>query len=93
MSLAQKFSKLSVRARGWYVLGIIFIFAVTVGLAAGGNVYNGWSKQLAAKTNGIVVLPVVKDLPFSLGLDLQGGAHLVYSADVTTIAAADRTAA
>lgn len=90
MSLIQKFSKLSVRSRAWWVLGVIFIFAIAVGLTAGGHVYNNWSKNLARKTNDIVVLPVIKELPYSLGLDLQGGAHLVYSADISTIAAADR---
>ncbi|MFA6194660.1 MAG: preprotein translocase subunit SecD [Patescibacteria group bacterium] len=90
MSLIQKFSKLSVRARAWWVLAVIFVFAIAVGLTAGGHVYNNWSKNLAKKTNDIVVLPVIKELPYNLGLDLQGGAHLVYSADVSTIAAADR---
>ena len=90
MSLIQKFSKLSVRARSWWILAIIAVFAITVGLAAGGHVYNNWSKTLAAKTNDIIVLPVVEALPYSLGLDLQGGAHLVYSADVSTIATDDR---
>ncbi len=90
MSLIQKFSKLSVRARAWWVLAVIFVFAIAVGLTAGGHVYNNWSKNLAIKTNDIVVLPVIRELPYNLGLDLQGGAHLVYSADVSTIAAADR---
>lgn len=90
MSLIQKFSKLSVRARAWWVLAVIFVFAIAVGLAAGGHVYNNWSKDLARKTNDIVILPIIKELPYNLGLDLQGGAHLVYSADVSTIAAADR---
>ncbi len=90
MSLIQKFSKLSIRARAWWVLGVIFIFAITVGLASGGHVYNNLVKQLANKTNNVIVLPVINELPYSLGLDLQGGAHLVYSADVSTIASADQ---
>lgn len=90
MSLIQKFSKLSVRARSWWVLAVIFVFAIAVGLAAGGHVYNNLAKKLAVKTNDIIVLPAIKELPYSLGLDLQGGAHLVYSADVSTIDAKDR---
>ncbi len=89
----QKFSKLSVRAKAWWILGIIIVFAITVGLTAGGNVYNGFAKNLANKTNQIVVLPLVKDLPFSLGLDLQGGTHLVYQADVKNIPEKDRAGA
>lgn len=38
-------------------------------------------------------LPHISAKPFSLGLDLQGGAHLVYSTDVTKIASADRASA
>ncbi len=90
MSLIQKFSKLSVRARAWWVLAVIFIFAITVGLISGGHVYNNLAKELAKKTNDIVILPAINELPYNLGLDLQGGAHLVYSADVSTITAADQ---
>lgn len=90
MLLITKFSKLSIRTRAWWVLAVIIIFAATVGLTAGGHVYNNWAKKLAAKTNDIISLPTVQELPYSLGLDLQGGAHLVYSADVSTITAADR---
>lgn len=89
----QKFSKLSVRAKAWWILGIIIVFAITVGLTAGANVYNGFAKNLANKSNQIIVLPLVKDLPFSLGLDLQGGTHLVYQADVKNIPEKDRAGA
>ncbi len=93
MSFIQKFSKLSVRAKAWWILGIIVIFTVTVALTTGGSYYNALARDLAAKTNNIVVLPLVKDLPFSLGLDLQGGAHLVYKADLSNIPEADRAGA
>lgn len=93
MSLTKSFSKLSVRAKSWWVLGVIIVFVILVGLAVGGNVYNNAVKKLAQKTNNIVILPQVKELPFSLGLDLQGGTHLVYQADVTNIAEKDRAGA
>jgi protein-export membrane protein SecD len=93
MSFIQKFSKLSARAKAWWILAVIVVFTVLVGLAAGGNFYNDFAKKLAAKTNNIVVLPLTKDIPFSLGLDLQGGAHLVYQADVKNIPEADRAGA
>lgn len=35
-------------------------------------------------------LPSVPDMPFTLGLDLKGGAHLVYEADMSLIPAGDR---
>jgi len=93
MSFIQKFSKLSARAKAWWLLLIIVVFTVMVGLAVGGGYYNNFAKNLAAKTKQIVVLPQVTDIPFSLGLDLQGGAHLVYKADVSNIPEIDRAGA
>jgi len=93
MSFVQKFSNLSVRAKAWWVLGLIAIFTVIVILIAGGNYYNKYAQILAKKTNNIVVLPKVQEIPFNLGLDLQGGAHLVYEADVSNIPEADRAGA
>ncbi|MFA5184472.1 MAG: preprotein translocase subunit SecD [Patescibacteria group bacterium] len=93
MSIIQKFSKLSARAKAWWLLVLIFIFTIAIGLVVAGSRYNDFSKALASRTNGIIVLPQVKDIPFSLGLDLQGGAHLVYQADVNSIPEADRAGA
>lgn len=90
MSLFEKFSKLSSRAKSWWMLGVIVIFVIIVGLVAGGNFYNTLAKNLAAKTNGIIALPPTQDIPFNLGLDLQGGAYLVYSADMRNIPPADQ---
>lgn len=81
------------RTRAWWILAIIIVFAFTVALTTGGNYYNNFSKKLAEKTNQIVILPLVKELPFSLGLDLQGGTHLVYQANVENIPDKDRASA
>jgi len=93
MSLVQKFSRMSVRAKAWWTLFVLILFALTVGLTVGGNYYNNFSQKLANKTNQIIILPAVKELPFSLGLDLQGGTHLVYQADISNIPEKDRTGA
>lgn len=69
------------------------IFTLAVALTVGGNVYNNFAKNLAKKTNQIVSLPLVIEIPFSLGLDLQGGTHLVYQADVANIPETDRAGA
>ena len=90
MSFTQKISKMSFTAKTRWILGLIILFALSVGLIAGGNYYNNFSRFLATKTNNIIVLPIVKELPFSLGLDLQGGTQLVYEANVTNIPEADR---
>lgn len=93
MSLTQKFTKLSARAKAWWMLGVILVFVIMIALTVGGNYYNTFTKFLAAKTNNVVILPQVKEIPFSLGLDLQGGAHLVYKADVSNIPGADQAEA
>lgn len=93
MSIGEKISKMSMRAKSWWIFGVIMIFAVMVALSTGGYFYNQAQDWVAKKTNNIVVLPKVKDLPFSLGLDLQGGTHLVYKADVTNIPEKDRQGA
>jgi len=89
----KKISKLSFKAKTRWILGLIILFALSVALLAGGNYYNQFSRFLASKTNNVIVLPVVKELPFNLGLDLQGGSQLVYEADVTNIPEADRAGA
>lgn len=93
MSIGEKISKMSVRAKTWWIFGIIVIFAIIAGLAADGSYYNRSADWLANKTNKIVVLPKVKELPFTLGLDLQGGTHLVYKADMSNIPENDRASA
>jgi protein-export membrane protein SecD len=90
MSFTQQFSKLSSRAKSWWIFGVILVFVVIVGLTAGGNYYNSFAQSLAAKTNHIVVLPQVANIPFTLGLDLQGGAYLVYQADMKNIPTQDQ---
>jgi protein-export membrane protein SecD len=93
MSFAQKISKMSFKTKTRWILGLIIVFAIAVSLIAGGNYYNSFARNVANKTNNIIVLPIVKELPFSLGLDLQGGTQLVYEANVTNIPEADRAGA
>lgn len=47
--------------------------------------------QILTKTG--INLPDFLNIPFRLGLDLQGGTHLVYEADVSQIPGADQAAA
>lgn len=93
MSFAQKLAKMSLKTKTRWVLGLIVLFVLTAAIIAGGYQYNQFAKFLADKTNNIVVLPIVKDLPFNLGLDLQGGTQLIYEADVSKIPEADRAGA
>jgi len=91
MSLIQKFSKLSSRAKSWWILALIAVFVLIVSLVVAGSSYNSFVEKLAIKTNDIIILPKVSVPPFNLGLDLQGGAYLVYQADVKNIPEADRS--
>lgn len=93
MSFFRNLSKLSPRARTWWLFLTVIAFAVLVGLGAGGQFYNNLSRFLAGKTNNVVILPAVPEIPFTLGLDLQGGAHLVYRAEVSDIPEEDRSEA
>ncbi|MFH1225805.1 MAG: protein translocase subunit SecD [bacterium] len=54
----------------------------------------GWDKGAAYLQNTLKLpIPHFWNLPFHLGLDLQGGTHLVYQADVSKIDSADQSAA
>ena len=93
MSFIQKFSKLSLRAKSFWILGVLAVFTIIVSLVVVGNYYNNFAKSLATKTNYVVSLPLIEEMPFNLGLDLQGGSHLVYEADVSAISETDRAGA
>ena len=92
-NIIQKIIKPTVRGRVWQIFLLIIIFA-TLGLFVdAGSYYNKSTDWLANKTNHTIQLPKVKEKPFKLGLDLQGGTHLVYDAQVENIPVEDREAA
>ncbi|HOZ16405.1 MAG TPA: protein translocase subunit SecD [Candidatus Portnoybacteria bacterium] len=69
------------------ILGI-FIFVIL----AGSLVYpNVWDRTINwINSNAHLGLPTFHKLPFKLGLDLQGGTHLIYSVDLSNINEDDR---
>jgi protein-export membrane protein SecD len=79
------FRKNSVRRRGqvgWTILAI-FLLAFLAGCLDYPNIWNkpvDWLNQKAG-----LGLPHFFNLPFRLGLDLQGGTHLVYEADLSQV--------
>lgn len=81
------------KRRAWWIFVVIMVIALIAGLITCGNYYNRFSSFVAGKTNSLVILPKVKDVPFRLGLDLQGGSQLTYEANVKDVAAADRDSA
>jgi protein-export membrane protein SecD len=75
------------RNKVWWAFLFVLIIAIASGLITFGNYYN------QALSNWKIPLPHVKEVPFRLGLDLQGGSQLVYDANVSAVAPADQAAA
>jgi len=57
-------------------LYLSFIFILLLAFIAGNLAYPAYIKK---------IFPSFPDIPFKLGLDLQGGTHLVYEADLSNI--------
>ena len=71
----------------WRAVGVLVLFLACLAVAAPGWVNRGL-KWVNNKTN--VGLPLLPDHGYNLGLDLQGGAHLIYQANTTQITEADK---
>jgi len=66
------------------LLGMLFLAMIDAG-----GFFNRGFNYVAAKTGGAIKLPAIKEIPFHFGLDLQGGTHLVYQADMSQISGQD----
>lgn len=77
------------RRNKWIIL-LVVLFGLTAAFLDYPNAWDGTLGRLADKTG--IGLPSFVRLPFRLGLDLQGGTHLVYEADVSAIPAGDVSA-
>jgi|WetSurMetagenome_2_1015567.scaffolds.fasta_scaffold18271_4 preprotein translocase subunit SecD len=94
MNIFQKFFQPSTKGKLWQVFALILlVLTFTAGLIAFGNYYNDGVDWIAKKTNDYVQLPKTKFIPFRLGLDLQGGTHLVYKADTSQVPKGDEASA
>jgi len=69
------------------VLGI-FIFVVLAGSLIYPRAWDGAANWI--NSNLHLGIPTFFKVPFKLGLDLQGGTHLIYLADLSSIGEADR---
>jgi protein-export membrane protein SecD len=72
------------------IFSFIILFFIFVGVISGDSYYNNFTSWVSEKTNNTVMLPKIKERPFRLGLDLQGGVQLVYQADVSQIPDVDQ---
>lgn len=74
-----------------FVASGILVLALVAWLGSYPQPYNAFAGWVENTTH--VALPRVPETPLTLGLDLQGGVHLMYTADMSGIADADRSAA
>lgn len=72
------------RNKVWWAFLFVLIITIAASLIVFGNYYN----QALSKWN--IPLPQTKEVPFRLGLDLQGGSQLVYDADVSAVPTKDQ---
>jgi len=84
-NIFQRILKPSARGKVWQIFGAIIVLIVITSFIDAGSSYNKGVDWLSWKTNQHVSLPKTKEIPFRLGLDLQGGTHLVYQADVSGV--------
>lgn len=90
-NIITKIIKPGARGKLWRIFIIIALLIIVGGLIDAGAYYNRGVDWLGSKTN--INLPHTKEIAFRLGLDLLGGTHLVYQADVSGITTKDRTSA
>ena len=81
------------RGRTWQFLIAILILVAIGGVIDAGPYYNKSVDWLAGRTNNSLKLPHVQEIPFNLGLDLLGGSHLVYRADMSAVESSDQVGA
>jgi len=82
-NILQKIFYPSQRGKIWRIFILIIILSIGCSIIAFDNYYNQGLTYLSQKINKD--LPKVKEKPFSLGLDLQGGTHLVYKANMSNV--------
>ena len=79
------------KRRVWLILISILVLAFFAGNLSYPQYFNQGVDFLNWKFN--LKLPHFWNKPFKLGLDLQGGSHLIYEADLSQIAQADKSSA
>ena len=84
-SIWNKLLKPSAKGKRRWIFVLILVFAFLSFLITGGSYYNQAVSWTSGVTNNKVNLPKVEETSFRLGLDLQGGTHLVYQADVSEV--------
>lgn len=86
-NILQKLFQPSARGKIRWVFALIIILTLLASLVDIGQYYNKAIDKFG------LPIPHIKEMPFRLGLDLLGGTHLVYQADVSQIPIKDRSSA
>jgi preprotein translocase subunit SecD len=76
------------KGRVWLIIISIFILAFLAGNLSYPKYFNQGVDFLNSRLH--LALPHFWEKPFKLGLDLQGGSHLIYEADLSQISQADK---
>src|SRR3989344_459826 len=71
------------------ILGVVFFLAIFAGFLIYPAVWDRGADYLNSKIG--LSAPHFFNIPFKLGLDLQGGMHLIYEADLSSIESNDRS--
>ena len=82
----QKIEKKTWKTR--LVAVFLLVATIAIGFYDFPKIWNQGGKYVEAKTGWLP--PTLEEKPFRLGLDLQGGTHLVYEADMSEIPEEDR---
>lgn len=84
-NIIERFLHPSRRGRIWQIFIGILLLVIGAGLVDAGKHYNRAVESVASSTDSVINLPRAKEFSFNLGLDLQGGTHLIYEADVSDV--------
>ncbi len=71
------------KGKTWTILFFIFILTIISGAWSFPKYFNNGIDYLNSKLH--IKIPHIKEIPFKLGLDLQGGVHLIYEADLSNV--------
>jgi len=86
-NILQKLFQSSSRGKVWWVFALIIALTFIASVVDIGQYYNRAIDKFG------LPIPHTKEIVFRLGLDLLGGTHLVYQADVSEIPSKDRNSA
>ncbi|MBL7057893.1 protein translocase subunit SecD [Patescibacteria group bacterium] len=88
MNIFRQIFSSSKKVKNWRQIVFVIILLCGSLLVNFGDKYNDLSDKLSEKSN--ISIPKVEERSFRLGLDLLGGTHLVYKANIDNIPDTDR---